>query len=193
MTIPQTNQIINLLQNTGIAFSDGLSDQEIIKIESKFSVKFPPDLKRFLQISLPIGNSFINWRQGLHDEEVASKIISRIEWPLDGILFDIKNGHWFRYWGKEPENLEDRISVAKSCYASAPKMVPIYSHRYIPSEPLEVGNPVFSIYQTDIIYYGYDLTTYFAHEFYFKLNEDFHVPSKPNRKIEFWSWCVENA
>jgi hypothetical protein len=44
-------------------------------------------------------------------------------------------------------------------------MIPVYSHRYLPAEPCEAGNPVFSIYQTDIIHYGYDLADYFAREF----------------------------
>jgi hypothetical protein len=44
-------------------------------------------------------------------------------------------------------------------------MIPVYSHRYLPAEPCEAGNPVLSIYQTDIIHYGYDLADYFAREF----------------------------
>jgi hypothetical protein len=39
----------------------------------------------------------------------------------------------------------------------------------------------------DIIYYGYDLPTYFANEFDFALTDDFELPEKPKREIEFWS------
>ncbi len=42
-----------------------------------------------------------------------------------------------------------------------PKLIPIYSHRYIPSSLNEIGNPVYSVHQTDIIYYGKDLWDYF--------------------------------
>jgi hypothetical protein len=35
----------------------------------------------------------------------------------------------------------------------------------IPDDPHLEGNPVFSVHQTDIIYYGYDLEDYLRHEF----------------------------
>jgi hypothetical protein len=60
----------------------------------------------------------------------------------------------------------------------------MYSHRYIANEPLAARNPVFSVHQTDIIYYGTDLADYFAREF---------GVSRPNwaaneaREIRFWS------
>jgi hypothetical protein len=37
--------------------------------------------------------------------------------------------------------------------------------RYLPSEPLLGGNPVFSVHQTDIIFYGCDLRDYVWNEF----------------------------
>jgi hypothetical protein len=192
MTIPQTKQIINLLEHKGVLFDDGLSNLEVTQIQEKFDLQFPPDLKQFLQMRLPISEEFVNWRQGLFDKETAKNIVDRLNWPLDGILWDLRNGDWLSIWGENPKNQEDKIAIAKSCYARVPKMVPIYSHRYIPSAPNEPGNPVFSVHQTDIIYYGFDLATYFSHEFYFKLNDSFHVIDKPNRQIEFWTWCVEN-
>ena len=192
MTIPQTKQIINQLRQKGVVFTDGLSDSEVEKIENKFGVTFPPDLKMLLQAKLPISEGFVNWRQGLHDKETEENIYERLAWPLEGILWDIEHGTWLSIWGERPENNEDKVRMVKSCFASVPKIVPIYSHRYIPSEPNETGNPIFSVHQTDIIYYGYDLASYFAHEFYFNLNDHFQIIDKPNRRIKFWSWCVEN-
>jgi hypothetical protein len=46
-----------------------------------------------------------------------------------------------------------------------PRLVPVFSHRYLPAEPHLSGNPVLSVYQTDIIYYGSNLKRYIAHEF----------------------------
>jgi hypothetical protein len=43
----------------------------------------------------------------------------------------------------------------------------------------------------DIIYYGYDLATYFANEFNFKLTSEFKLLDKPNREIDFWTKWVE--
>lgn len=192
MTIQQTKQIINLLGHKGVLFEDGLSDLEVLQIQEKFAVQFPPDLKQFLQTRLPISDRFVNWRQGLADMETAKGIVDRLSWPLDGILWDLRNDAWLSIWGNKPKIHEDKVAIAKSCYAQVPKMVPIYSHRYIPSDPDESGNPVFSVHQTDIIYYGFDLASYFAHEFYFKLNDSFQIIDRPNRQIEFWTWCVEN-
>ncbi|MCX6319589.1 MAG: hypothetical protein NTW29_20090 [Bacteroidetes bacterium] len=192
MTIPQTKQIINLLRQKGVVFADGLSDSEVENAEDKFKVKFPPDLKQFLQLQLPISDAFVDWRKGLYDQKTEDYILELLAWPLEGILWDIKHGEWLSIWGECPENKDDQITIAKSYFAAVPQMVPVFSHRYIPSEPNEAGNPIFSVHQTDIIYYGYDLARYFAHEFQFKLNEHFTIINKPNRRIEFWSWCVEN-
>lgn len=48
---------------------------------------------------------------------------------------------------------------------NAPKLVPLYSHRYIPSIPSEPNNPVYSVWQTDIIYCGVNIWNWFEVEF----------------------------
>ena len=191
MTIPQTRQIINLLRHKGVSFDKGLSDSEVEQVQNKFGVNFPPDLKRLLQLQLPISESFINWRKGLTNDEEAKKIWFMLNWTWEGMLIDMKKyNFWVKSWGDKPTDNESAIKIAKQYYDSYPKLIPIYAHRFIPNEPNEIGNPVFSIKEMDIIYYGYDLATYFANEFYFKLNDSFPVIDEPKR-IEFWSWCVE--
>jgi hypothetical protein len=46
------------------------------------------------------------------------------------------------------------------------------------------GNPVFSVYQTDVIYYGFDLPSYLFEEF--GVPNPFPRPERP-REIELWS------
>lgn len=53
-------------------------------------------------------------------------------------------------------------------YYKAPKLVPIYSHRYMPFITEDDNIPVFSIMQSDIIYYGENLISYLEVEFGFK-------------------------
>ena len=48
---------------------------------------------------------------------------------------------------------------------AAPKLVPIIGHRYLLAEPCKAGNPILSIYQSDIIIYGVTLHNYFLTEF----------------------------
>ncbi len=71
-----------------------------------------------------------------------------------------------------------------------PKLIPIYSHRYIPSSLNEIGNPVYSVHQTDIIYYGKDLWDYFNIEFGNKMHKDIAF-NEIKTKIPFWSELCE--
>ena len=181
-----------ILKDKGVQFDSGLSNDEIIKIVSKFNIKFPPDLKQFLQLGLPISDSFVNWRQGLISKDTEAKIVSRLDWPLEGMLFDLQsNDFWINSWGDKPETYSEKERIAKEKYLTFPKLIPIYSHRYIPMEPMESGNPIFSVHQMDIIYYGYDLATYFANEFHFELPDGFKIVNEP-KNIRFWSnWIDE--
>ena len=92
-------------------------------------------------------------------------------------------------WGVKPSNLAEALQVAQKEVSRAPVLIPVYSHRYIPSEPELVSNPVYSVYQTDIIYFGYDLAGYFHMEF--------NVPkpkwaAKSPRAIRFWEDLIED-
>lgn len=185
------DRLLKLLKGKGIQFDSGLTDSEIVQIETKFSLTFPADLRQFLQFGLPISKSFVNWRQGLTLNETANEIISRIDWPLEGMLFDLqRNDFWISSWGDKPTTFEEKAIIAGQKYLTIPKLIPIYSHRYIPMEPLDKGNPVFSVYQMDIVYYGNDLATYFSNEFQFKLPIDFEKVEKP-KSIRFWSDWIE--
>lgn len=192
MTTEQTKHIIRLLTDKGVHFDSGLTDDEVLQVETKFDFKFPPDLKLFLQTGLPTSERFVNWRLGLKSKDDADKIIDRLGWPLEGMLFDLQlNEFWINSWGDKPNNYEEKERIAKEKYLTFPKLIPIYSHRYIPSRPSEAGNPVFSVHQMDIIFYGSDLATYFANEFSFELTDEFEMLDKPKREIEFWSKWVD--
>jgi hypothetical protein len=103
---------------------------------------------------------------------------------LSGVLFDVENnGTWLPDWGQRPELMEDDKSLVTEHVRRSPRLIPIYGHRMMPDRPHLNGNPVFSIYQTDIIYYGFDLDDYFRHEF--SLPDRRPWPSKI-RLIEFW-------
>lgn len=75
----QIKEIIKKLKGKSVKFENGLSDEEVRQIENKFNLKFPPDLRGFLQIELPISNSFVNWRLGLKSESEAINIRKKID------------------------------------------------------------------------------------------------------------------
>ena len=105
-------------------------------------------------------------------------------WPLDGCLFDVEHsGFWLPEWGKKPELLADAFKIATEMIAEAPKLIPIYSHRYIPEEPHESRNPIFSVHQMDVIYYGFDLDDYLRHEFNLPGRKEWPTQVRP---VRFW-------
>jgi len=175
--------LVNHLQDQNIEFEDGLSNEEIARVQTTFNFIFPPDLKAFLQFALPISLGFPNWRSDSEEE-----MRSRLDWPADGICFDIEqNDFWLEEWGLKPANLSDACELARKEVVKAPTLIPIYSHRYIPDNPPLIGNPIFSIHQTDIIYYGYNLASYFVAEF--KAPPPEWPPEFP-RPIKFWDKLV---
>ncbi len=192
MTHQQAVELTSSLANKNILFEDGLTDTEIQAVEEKFGFVFPPDLRIFLQNALPVSDGFYNWRLALSSEETAASLHEMLDWPLDGILFDMEhNGFWADVWGEPPTDLPERFSVARRMVPTYPKLIPVCSHRYIPESPHVNGNPVYSVYQTDIIYYGYDLANYLAEEFRFGLSDQFQILQKPKHPVAFWDWLVE--
>ncbi len=186
MTPNQAEILIDLLKKQSVSFDKGLTDEEIKKAETQFAVLFPPDLKLFLQTALPINNGFTHWRFAINGKRGADAVRKQLNWPLEGCIFDIKhNKFWKEDWGEKPNSYEAQCEIAKAAFKAAPTLIPIAGHRYIPEVPHEIGNPVFSVYQTDIIYYGLDLASYLANEHRFVLPANFPTLKK-SKPIIFW-------
>lgn len=186
-------KIITDLKNAGIQFEAGLSEKELEAIESKFEIRFPSDLRLLYKTAFPISENFVRWRFSLKSDAETNKIKESLNWPLEGMLFDIENNvFWREDWGIAPKKLEEKIKIAKSYYKTYPKLIPIYAHRYIPETPSDSGNPIFSVHQMDIIYYGNDLKSYFANEFRYNKSGSYELEDYPKKKIEFWSSVVED-
>jgi len=110
--------------------------------------------------------------------------------PWEGIAFDIEHNFWWPAWGTRPTVLSEALIVAKAAMAQVPRLIPVYGHRYLPSEPHLAGNPVFSVVQTDIIYYGTDLRNYLAVEH--KKIQWKEVDWKAMRQIRFWTEFIDS-
>lgn len=186
ISLQQAQTLIQLMKMKGIIFEDGLTDDEIGRIQEQFDCIFPPDLAMLLQAALPVSHWFVPWREALQSQATADKITHWRNQPLEGMLFDIEyNEYWFEEWGVRPETLGERFAIATKHFHSYPKLIPIYSHRFIPSTPLEADNPVFSVSQMDIIYYGSNLPSYLAGEFHIDVPEEISLPAEP-KHIQFW-------
>nr|CAP47646.1 putative integron gene cassette protein [uncultured bacterium] len=162
-----------------INFDAGLNDAEIASIESRFDFQFPADLRSFLQAGMPQGEGFPDWRGA--DETVLQEWLDT---PRKGIVFDVEhNGFWLPEWGSRPPSLDQAMQHASQMVKAAPTLIPIFEHRMLPVEPQSAGNPVFSVQQTDIIYYGFDLVSYLCREF--GLTPPAEIPAEP-RAVRFW-------
>lgn len=106
------------------------------------------------------------------------------------MLFDVENDNfWHPRFGIRPGTVQQREIAVRAAMQSLPKLIPVCSHRYLPATPCESGNPVFSVYQTDIIYYGDNLIDYITEEF---CKPAKYVMEQSNiRSIDFWSDMVE--
>ena len=175
-------EIRKILEDNNIQLNVGMTQNEIIKAEEFYGIEFPKDMKEMLMSFVPISNNFYNWND--YSEENVSIIKNMLEWPYEGIIFDIKNDDfWLEEFGECPEKIEDRINKFKKYQPNIPKLIPIFSHRYVVSGK-DAGYPIMSVYQTDIIYYGSNLLEYFKHEF----NHTYNITSV--KEIPFWSKII---
>jgi len=190
--MPSLATLLEAMQNKGIPFESGLTSSEAETIENSYGLRFPPDLRELLSAGLPVGDDFPNWRTGWIKRGPGSRsIVDLLDWPAEGICFDIENnGFWMQGWGPKPDALEDAFRVARSMVRQAPPLIPVFSHRFLPAEPLTAGNPVLSVYQTDIIYYGVDLASYCIREFELPAVNEGNGNKSP-RRIRFWSDIID--
>jgi hypothetical protein len=169
-----------------VSFEPGLTAEELTFVEREYGFCFPPDLRHFLGHALPVSKGWVNWRETSRPE-----ILKRLDWPLDGICFDIEqNAFWLDSWGPKPGDLSEALAIARTAVRAAPRLIPVCSHRFLPDRPCKSGNPVFSVHQTDIIYYGANLFEYLCNEFAYYFGRERYTLGENIRRIEFWSELV---
>ncbi|MGD1956697.1 MAG: hypothetical protein ACFBZ9_15975 [Sphingomonadales bacterium] len=162
----------------------GLSSERLDAIEKELGFPFPPDFRFLFENVSDPGEVLFPWSN--FDKSVYKQMI---DWVWRGIKFDIEhNDIWLRRWGVRSETLAEAIEVARLDFVTWPPLLPIYGHRFLPARPTLPDNPVFSIKQTDIIYYGANLAEYLVNEF---VVYSFYRESKPIRQIEVWSDLAE--
>ncbi|MGW6283555.1 hypothetical protein [Streptomyces sp. NPDC055107] len=163
----------------------GLADAEFDRIEAEYGIVFADDHRAFLAAALPVGraeppdedasprNPWTDWRDGDPD-----LIRERLEWPVDGLLFSVEHGWWLPggRWGPRPADPAEAVVAARAALASAPRLIPLHSHRYLPSRGpggtagalpgvAAHGSPVLSVVGGDTIHYGRNLEEWVELEF----------------------------
>ena len=186
-----------LVQTGQHEIGPGLTDAEFARIERDYEFEFADDHRAFLAAGLPLktpepyerGNPWPDWRDG-----DPGDLRERLDRPVDGALFDVQyNALWHPSWGRRPADMSTVLSTARRHLARAPKMIPVWGHRYLPAGRGTYGHPVLSIMQTDIILYGTDLANYIAIEFHHR-NVPHLTPLPdwaPPPMVPFWSDFVD--
>jgi hypothetical protein len=165
----------------GVALEPGLSDAEIASLGERLRFQFPPDVRLLLQTKLPLHPDCPNWRS-----DTTERLRDWLDWPRKGICFDIeKNGIWSEEdWGKKPAAIAEALAVARRKLDETPVLIPLFNNQYLPAEPLEEGNPVFSIQQSELMLWGNSLPAWLEKRF--GVPNPYPVPDVP-RAIRFWS------
>jgi hypothetical protein len=158
----------------------GYSQAELDAIQARWSLRFPPDLVALLRERRPLLDQpkAFDWLKA--DDATIQKML---DWPFESFWFDVEQADAWPEWGDRPERLADQHARLKEIFVGAPRLIPLFGHRYLPEEPGETGNPVFSVYQMDVVCYGTDLVDWIARETH---GWDCR-PWPPIKEIRFWS------
>ncbi len=169
----------------GIKCQEGLSDGEIKRIEGKYDLIFPDDLRNLLQQALPTAKGFYDWRD--FSESNVQFVLQAINRPFDDFYNDAAGVYWNDDWGDKLGNADAIREIVRSKLATAPKLVPIYAHRYVPMIAGK-GQPVFSVHGIDVIVYGKSLDDYLEIEFAGKGRPPLDVADVCH--VPFWSEVI---
>ena len=174
-------EIISFLAACGVDFAPGLAQDEVERIEKIYGIQFPKSLRTFLMEALPVSAGFYNWRD--FQPTNINRIKQVMNLPAKQIQEYAQEVEWNEEWGEKPDNLEDLEQVVRKRLECAPRLMPVYAHRYIPVMASD-DPPIISVHDTDVIYYGKNLADYFEVEFGKKLSEINVLSIEP---IPFWS------
>ena len=184
-------EIIKLLKDRGIKLDAGLTQSELEKIYEIYKIKFPLSLKSFFTTALPVSDDFYDWR------DFSSGNVTKIKNMMQHFYDFVKSASFEEYipnssyspdqWCKISR--EQRVEVVAELYKNAPKIIPVYFHRFMPEMNDDNDPPVLSIYYGDIVYYGRNLQEYLLHEF---CGVDIPKYISEYKNVPFWTDMMEN-
>lgn len=156
----------------------GATEQQLAAVEHHIGQALPEDLRWLAANTFDPSGYLFRWV--LNPSEIA---IFR-DWVRDGIEVDVRAGLWLTMWGSPPGDIDARVDRFRREFDSWPKLIPLKGHRALVVEPVEVGNPVFSVMQSDIIQYGHDLANWIAIEF---TSHTRYEDQRFDKRIPYWS------
>jgi hypothetical protein len=162
---------------SGTRWRGGMTDAEISAAETRYGLTFPPDYRLFLAtLHTPdppmigahyedsglvptSGRKFPDWTG--RSEPIESALV----WPVEGLVSSIDHDEsWHDSWGPRPRGRKQRGRLVRELVAAGPQLVPVFGHRYLAGPGDRAGNPVLSIYGSDVIVYAPGLRAYLPSE-----------------------------
>jgi hypothetical protein len=140
----------------------GYSQAELDDVQAKWGLRFPPDLIERLRESRPLIDHVqcFDWLTA-----DPAHIRERLAWPFESYWTSVERHElWWPEWGERPASPAELKEKVRGIFADAPKLIPLLAHRYISEEPYETRNPVFSVFFSDIVYYGANLLDWMERE-----------------------------
>lgn len=162
--------IIEQMKQKGIWFENGLAREELDRIEARYGIVFPPSLREFYGIALPISAGFPRWSD--ESEANVADIRQRIAAPYQWLTCDIESGFRLPSWE----------GGAADILRGAPTLIPVFGHRYMPAIN-SPDPPVLSTVGRDTVWYGADLCDYLEIEF---LEKTWHRVI-PGQHVPLWN------
>ena len=179
-----------LQENGSAVITPGLTNEEVEQIEKKYKFKFPADVLFFLQVGVPLcpplkksgvpselPDFYQTATDGWHNWHFLAKEEVTIGSPNDTVTKQIK-------WHATPQN---------QSHPTEYPLIPLYSHRMIPSVPSTPGNPVFSMHGCyDNIVYGQNFWDWLACDFKIDVTPSLKESTSTSyQDIPFWNDYID--
>jgi len=176
---------IAALKSQGMQFESGLTATEVTEVETELAVKFPLELRFFLEAVLPVGLGYPNWR--CKPAALASRFISG---QIEDLLFDVEsNEFWRTEWGIRPTETNAAIEEARSYLSKVPLLIPIHNIQYVKCVAADqddrLDNPVFSVQASAVLHCGRNLAHYL--EWWVNNGDDPQAFVEDYSEVPFWT------
>lgn len=185
----------------GTRWRGGMSASDLEIVEAMFSVRLPPDYRRFLRtLHTPdpplAGMRISNFRVVSVEERLfpdwtgaTTPLIAAFEAPLAGVLRGVALGRWHPAWGDRPDDPRQRERQVRALAAAAPRLIPFAGQRYLVASDGAEDGPVLAAHGAEVSFVAPDLRRGLLREL--GLSEDSGaVPNRapePPTRVPFWS------